>query len=125
MVRRQAQHVQHRQVGPEAEVIVEPVGSVAGHDQDVGPGSRQGVSRAHQLGYRILAAHEDGRGAVGNVRVAVHDHMGKVLIPGGVGSADDFFKQVRSGQRAHAADNADNLFHSRSLSYFSDFFSVI
>ena len=112
-----------RQAGLAAEGVIEPVGRVAGHDEDVGPGSRQGVGRAHQLGHRILTAAKNGRRAVGNIRVAVHNDVGEVLVPGGIGGADDLFKQVRRGQGAHAADNTDDLFHCRSPSYFSDFFS--
>ena len=86
---------------------------IAGHNQHIRPHFLQPPRALHQLRQRVRPAVEQRGRPVRDVGVAVDDHVQVLLVAGGFCMAHDLLKQVRRGQRAHAADDADCfLFHA-------------
>ena len=112
----QLQHIQQRNMHRGLHLSMKKVGCIAGHDETVGPIRLQHPGAFLHLGQGILAATEQGGGAVGNGGVVVNDHMQVILVAGGLGMGDDLAEQVRCGQRPHTADDANGFLVHRHVS---------
>jgi hypothetical protein len=82
---------------------------IAAHDQEVRAGIRQAIRRLHELRQRALTLAEDGRCAVGDVRVVVDEDGDVVLILARIRRKDDLLHEIHRCHRAHAANNTDRL----------------
>ena len=109
-VARDGDHVQNGDGDGRGDGVIKVVRGVAGHDEKIGTDGRKAFGALDHFGYGVGAAVQERRRAVGNVGVGVDAHARMLLIAGGGGVQGDLLKEVGGGERAHAAEDADDLF---------------
>ena len=119
--RRERDHVQHGNGHGLADLLIVVVCGVAGHDEKIGADGRKAFGALDHFGYGVGTAVQERRRAVGNVGVGVDAHARMLLIAGGGGVQGDLLKEVGGGERAHAAEDADDLFITHGGAPFPSF----
>ncbi|MPN19267.1 hypothetical protein SDC9_166634 [bioreactor metagenome] len=100
-------------------LVVKIMGRVTSHHQQLRPRRFQPLGTANQGGNRAFASAENGGGPIRYGRIAVHNGMDMILVAGGVRKAHQLFKQIRRGQRSHAAYDADGFHAAVCLPFFN------
>ena len=120
-IARNGDHVQNGNGNRGGDGIVKIMRGVAGHDEKICADGRKALRALDHLGYGVCAAVKERSRAVGDIRVGVDAHARVGLIAGGGGVEGDLLKKVGSGERPHAAENADDFFITHGGAPFLSF----